>query len=309
MPRPEHIATRSPVTRSRLIGDLDRLGVRPGVAMVHASLSAIGWVVGGSQAVVEALLQCLGPDGTLCAQASWDDIPFGHAEWPARWRAAYEAEMPPFDPRISAAAPYEGRLAERIRTWPDACRSANPATGIAAIGAHAAELTADHRLDDGFGPGTPYARLVAHDAQIVLLGAPLRTVSLLHHAESIARARKRWTTYRLPLAGRGWVAIREIDVWRGVYPYEDALPSAAAPLGVVAAAALCAGLGRSGTVGTAKAFVLPASDLTDFAVAWIEDRFTAKACTRRPAGGARARRSSAGRPGSDGARREPGGGA
>lgn len=274
MPRPEHIATRTPVTRSQLVADLRRLGVRTGaIAMVHASLSSLGWVVGGSQTVVEALLACLGPGGTLCAQTSWEDIPFGHATWPEVWRAGYEAELPPFDPALSAAAPYEGRLAERIRTWPGAHRSANPGTGIAAIGAHAAELTDGHRLDDGFGAGTPYARLVEAGGQVVLLGAPLRTVSVLHHAEAIARARKRWTTYRLPLADRGWVAIREIDVWRGAYPYEDVLPAGAAPLGVITAAALCAGVGRRGAVGEATAHLFGAAELTDFAVTWLQRRF------------------------------------
>ena len=269
MPRPEHIAALTPVTRSLLVADLERLGVRQGaIAMVHASLSSLGWVVGGSQTVVEALLTCLGPLGTLCAQASWEDIPFGLATWPAPWRDAYEAEFPAFDRELSAAAPYEGRLAERIRTWPRARRSANPATGIVAIGARAAELTADHRLDDGFGAGTPYARVVDARGQIVLLGAPLRAISLLHHAESIARAPKRWTTYRLPLQ-TGWSAIRELDVWNGVYPD--------APLAAIAETALATGVGRSGSVGTATAHVFPADALTRFAVAWLERRFGASA--------------------------------
>jgi aminoglycoside 3-N-acetyltransferase len=267
MPRPEHIATKTPITRSRLVADLERLGVRSGAtAMVHASLSSLGWVVGGSQTVIEALLTCLGPDGTLCAQASWEDIPFGHASWPEHWRATYEAEFPPFDPQLSAAAPYEGRLAERIRTWPGAHRSANPATGIAAVGPHAAELTARHRLDDGFGPGTPYARIVDAAGQVVLLGAPLRTISLLHHAESIARAPKRWTTYRLPLP-TGWTTIRELDVWNGAYPDHE--------LGAIAAAALAAGVGRCGSVGAAASHVFDAAELTRFAVAWLEGRFGA----------------------------------
>jgi aminoglycoside 3-N-acetyltransferase len=273
MPRPEHIRTRTPVTRSRLVTDLGRLGVEPGIAMVHASLSSLGWVVGGSQTVVAALLARLGPEGTLAAQASWEDVPFGHAGWPASWRDAYEAEMPAFDAALSAAAPYEGRLAERIRTWPGARRSANPAMGVAAVGAHASVLTADHRLDDGFGRGTPYDRLVASGAQVVLLGAPLRTISLLHHAEAIADAPKRWTTYRLPL-GAGWTAIRDIDVWAGVYPYERVLPREAAPLGVIAAAALCSGIGTRGTVGVAAAYRFPAAELTRFAVDWIEQRFS-----------------------------------
>jgi aminoglycoside 3-N-acetyltransferase len=273
MPRPELIATRTPVTRTQIAADLRRLGLTEGAtAMVHASIDSLGWVVGGSQTVVDALLDCLGPEGTLCAQAGLEDVPFGIAGWPQPWRAAYEAEYPPFDPALSAAAPYEGRLAERIRTWPGAHRSANPATGVAAIGAGAAELTADHRLDDGFGPGTPYARLVERDGQVILLGAPLRTISLLHHAESIARAPKRWTTYRLPLTG-GWVAIREIDVWEGVFPYADVVPDGCAPLAVIAAAALCAGIGRRGTVGAGSAHEFPAGALTRFAVEWIERQF------------------------------------
>jgi aminoglycoside 3-N-acetyltransferase len=274
MPRPEQIATHTPVTRSQLAADLRRLGVREGaIAMVHASLSSLGWVVGGSQTVVEALLDCLGPGGTLCAQAGWEDIPFGLDGYPPAWRAAYEAEFPPFDPELSAAAVYEGRIAERIRTWPGAHRSANPACGIAAIGADAAALTADHRLDDGFGPGTPYGWLANAGGQIVLLGAPLRTISLLHHAESIADAKKRWTAYRLPLASSGWTTIRELDVWRGAYDYARALPTDSAPLGVIAAAALCEGIGRRGTVGEACAHVFPAAELTRFAVEWIERRF------------------------------------
>jgi aminoglycoside 3-N-acetyltransferase len=265
MPRPEHVATLTPVTRSRLVADLRALGVRPGaITMVHASLRSLGWVVGGSQTVVEALLERLGPDGTLCAQASWDDIPFGLATWPEPWRTAYEREFPAFDPLRSAAAPYEGRLAERIRTWPGAHRSANPAAGVAAIGARAAELTADHRLDDGFGTGTPYARI----DQVVLLGAPLRTISLLHHAEAIARVPKRWTTYRLPLAS-GWTEIREIDVWTGVYPDS--------PLDAIAEAALAAGAGQRAQVGAATAHVFRAAELTRFAVAWLERRYAASA--------------------------------
>jgi aminoglycoside 3-N-acetyltransferase len=282
MPRPEQIATRVPVTRSRLTDDLRRLGVRPGMAMVHASLRSLGWVVGGSQTVVESLLDGLGANGTLCAQASWEDIPFGHAEWPEDWRTAYDREFPVFDPALSAAAPYEGRLAERIRTWPGSHRSANPATGIAAVGAAAAALTADHRLDDGFGRGTPYERIVIAGGQVVLLGAPLRSISLLHHAEAIARAPKRWTTYRLPVAGHAWTTIREIDVWGGVYPYADVLPRDCAPLGVIAAAALCAGVGHRGTVGMATACIFPAAALTAFAVDWLEDRFAAGPC-KRPA--------------------------
>src|SRR4029078_4093207 len=35
--------------------------------------------------------------------------------------------------------------------------------------------------------GTPYARVIQRGGQVVLLGAPLDTITLVHHAEAIAR--------------------------------------------------------------------------------------------------------------------------
>ena len=41
----------SAVTGERLTEDLRRLGLRPGaIAMVHTRMSALGWVIGGSEA-------------------------------------------------------------------------------------------------------------------------------------------------------------------------------------------------------------------------------------------------------------------
>jgi aminoglycoside 3-N-acetyltransferase len=284
MPRPEILDARTPVTRTQLVTDLRRVGLQPGATvMVHVAMSALGWVVGGSQTVVEALMEALGAEGTVCAQASWEDIPFGLDRWPERWRDAYETEHPAFDPALSAAAPYEGRIAERMRTWPGARRSANPATGIVAIGPAAAELTADHRLDDSFGAGTPYSRVVDRRGVVLLLGAPLHAITLLHHAEATARAPRRWTTYRLPLlrdGDRRWVRIREIDVWRGVFPYERAGVGAGRPLAAIAGAALEAGVGRPGRVGCAAAYVFPADRLTVFAAEWLEQRFARPSSSR-----------------------------
>src|SRR5512146_940629 len=51
------------VTRSEIVTDMRDLGVRPGrILMVHTRMSALGWVVGGTQTVVESLLEAVGPD-------------------------------------------------------------------------------------------------------------------------------------------------------------------------------------------------------------------------------------------------------
>src|SRR3712207_986246 len=64
------------MTCSRLARDLERLGLGlGGVMMVHCRMSALGWVVGGAETVVRALLDALGPDGTLMAYTGWQDEP------------------------------------------------------------------------------------------------------------------------------------------------------------------------------------------------------------------------------------------
>jgi aminoglycoside 3-N-acetyltransferase len=56
------------VAHTRLTQDLATLGLgQGGVAMGHCRMSALGWMVGGAETVVRALLDTLRPDGTLMA--------------------------------------------------------------------------------------------------------------------------------------------------------------------------------------------------------------------------------------------------
>ncbi len=52
------------VTRSRLVKDFIDLGVQPSATvMLHASIKAVGWVVGGPDVVLNALQEVLWPAG------------------------------------------------------------------------------------------------------------------------------------------------------------------------------------------------------------------------------------------------------
>jgi aminoglycoside 3-N-acetyltransferase len=244
--------------------------------MVHTRMSAIGWVVGGSETVVRALLDALGPEGTLMAYASWEEHVYRAAEWPHEHRDAYLAEPPVFDVSTAEAVRGHGRIPERVRTWPGAERSSHPEASVVAVGPRAEWLADPHPRDDGYGASSPFARLVEAGGQVLMLGAPLDTITLLHHAEAIASApRKRRVTFRLPVAEGGRVAERtftDIDTSAGAFPY-DALRLDEDEFAVIARAALTAGIGVRGDVGQAESHLFPAADLTAFAVSWIEDRF------------------------------------
>ena len=273
MPPPPAIA------RSRLAAELRALGLREGATvMVHARMSALGWVVGGSGTVVAALLEALGPRGTLVAYASWQEHVYHAEEWPAEHRAAYLAEPPVFDPATAEAARDHGRIPERVRTWPGARRSVHPEASVVAVGRLAAELTADHPQHDAYGPDSPFARLVAAGGDVLMLGAPLETLTLLHHAEAIASAPgKRTVTFEIPVATPGGVETRtytDIDTSRGAYRYEDLDLPFEDEFTTIATAALEAGIGTTGAVGAATCHLFPAAELTRFAVDWIDVRFS-----------------------------------
>jgi aminoglycoside 3-N-acetyltransferase len=239
--------------------------------MVHTRMSALGWVVGGSETVMRSLLDALGPEGTLMAYASWADHVYTLEDRPEEHREAYLSEPPRWDPATGEVDPDYGRIPERVRTWPGALRSVHPEASVVAIGPRARWLTASHA--DGYGAGSPFARLVEARGQVLMLGAPLETVTLLHHAEAIAGAPGRRTvTYEIAMADGTTRSFTDIDTSRGAYPYEQ-LGLATDEFEVIARDALAAGIGVRGQVGAADCHLFPAPELTRFAVAWIEERF------------------------------------
>src|SRR5829696_3600313 len=214
------------VTRSRLARDLETLGLRPGgTMMVHCRMSALGHVVGGAESVVRALLDALGPAGTLVAYAGWQDAPPDDLDaLDEEARRAYLEEHPAYDPRVALSRRDHGRVPEVLRTWPGARHSGHPEAGVAAVGPLAEAITVGHPYDDAYGAGTPYARLVELGGWVAMLGAPLDTVTLVHHAEAVAEVPgKRRVSYRYPVlegSERVWRSFSDIDTSDGALPYK-----------------------------------------------------------------------------------------
>lgn len=266
------------ITRSQLAQQLSALGLgRGSVSMVHCRMSALGHVVGGAETVVRALFDALGPEGTLMAYIGWQDFPPDDlAALDETSRQLYLEEQPAYDPRVALANRSHGRVAEALRTWPSACHSGHPEAGVAAVGPLAGELVEPHPYDDAYGEGTPYARLVAFGGQVVLVGAPLDAVTLVHHAEAIAKlGGKRRVSYRAPILVEGervWRTFSDIDTGEGVLPYGQVL-GGEDYIKHISSLALAAGAGRSGPLGETTGYVFEARKLTTHAVRWLEQNF------------------------------------
>lgn len=261
-------------TRASLREDIERLGIGAGdTVMVHAAMSRVGRLLNGPDAFIGALCDAVGPTGTLLAYTDWDgaydELLDSDGQVPPAWRPY----VPPFDPASSRAVRDNGILAEFIRTTPGARRSGNPGASVAALGARAEWLTADHPLDYGYGPGTPLAKLVAADGKVLMAGAPWDTMTLLHHAEHLARIPgKRLRRYEVPLMttdGTVWRMIEEFDTSVAVVPElaDDYFVE-------VVESFLATGQGREGMIGDAPSLLVDAAAICSFAVAWLEQRLS-----------------------------------
>jgi aminoglycoside 3-N-acetyltransferase len=228
--------------------------------MVHASLRNVGPVVGGANTVMHALLDAVGAQGTLVAYVDVESFVDDEDE---------DDDVPVFDKRIAPAARDHGVLHEVLRNWPGALRSDHPDAGVVALGRRAAWIVDDHPFQYGYGDRSPFARVVEAQGHVLMLGAPLDTITLLHYAEHRARiAGKRVVTYRRLMPGpQGpeWITFEEFDTSE---PVHAALPENC--FEQIAGAYLASGRGAVGPFGAGRATLLDGPGLVDFAVAWIE---------------------------------------
>lgn len=171
-------ASRPTLPPERLIADLGQLPLRAGApVLVHSSLKALGYVQGGADAVVDALIEAftLRRDGTVM-------LPTFTINGSMHQTLISESQ---FDQRMTPTN--LGAIPEAFRRHPKARRSLHPSHSLAAIGPNAGQLVDEHQhCGSSFGEGSPMANLLAADGYLLGLGTDLGRVTFYHCLEEIA---------------------------------------------------------------------------------------------------------------------------
>ncbi len=256
---------RKLVLKNDIIEVFHRLGISSGqTIMVHTSLSSIGFVCGGAQIVIEALLESVGPEGTIMMPTqSWKNLdPETGVHWeePREWWQAIRDNWPAYDKHITPTNTM-GAVAEMFRTWPGVMRSNHPARSVAAYGKHSEYLTANHDFSNIFGENSPIDRLYKLDGYVLLIGVDYDKNTSIHLADAKAEyaskhmvkessailedGKRVWKTYEtLYVDGEDFIAIGT-DFEKNCVVHKEQL-------------------------GNATLRFMKQRELVDFAVKWIE---------------------------------------
>ena len=217
--------------------------------MVHSSLGRVGRTEGGPIAVIEALLEVLGPDDTLVMPAESPQL-------------SDPASLEVFDPKSTATT--MGAIPEAFRSYPGTHRSSHPLVSVCANGRRARAITAEHALELCEGRGTPFEKLYELDGWTLLLGVGFNRCTSLHYAESLVPNRRTMIS-RFPIIENGvrvWVEKLSMGTDNGTH------------FPIVGQRFVDRGHVRSGKVGNADALFFSTRALVDFAADYFRDVLT-----------------------------------
>ena len=232
------------LTRKALTEAFGALGLRGGdTVLVHSSYKSLGGVEGGPQTVIDALLEVLGPAGTLIMPTFNFDFNKGQ----------------PWDVRSTPSQ--MGVLTELVRKDARARRVFHPIYSFAIIGKHA-EMLGALRYKSSYERDSVFGKLRDLDGKIMVIGLSYtNSMTFFHHIEQMEgvdyRFLKQFTGPVTDWDGSTWVDTFEMlvrDIDQGVITEVNPMGELMEKAGVI----------RSARIGEADVRLMRASEVYAF---------------------------------------------
>lgn len=167
------------VAKEDIKAGLRKLGLKKGdIVGVHSSLSSFGVVEGGADAVIDALLEVVGEEGTIVMPAySTNRIDVERTPEEVAIGVMWKFKILPYNPKEIPC--WTGAIPETFRKRKNIFRSLHPTHSIAAIGRHAKEIV---EVEDSSAL-KGWKKLLELKGYILLIGVGLDRCSSMHLAE------------------------------------------------------------------------------------------------------------------------------
>jgi len=162
------------VTFWDLVNSLTTAGITKGsTLLVHSSLSSFGYVEGGTETVINALLQSVGEEGNVFVPTLTGKPTDG-------------PDNPPvFDVRNTPC--WTGKIPSDFMKLSQSKRSLHPTHSVSGIGPLVDDVIKGH--EDSLTPcgkGSPYFKIAEQEGYILFLGVDLRSNTTIHTVEELA---------------------------------------------------------------------------------------------------------------------------
>ncbi len=160
---------------------------------VHSSLSALGYVVGGPDTVVEALVETVGDSGTIVMpnQNSDNSEPLYWENPPIDIRLAdkYRDNVPGFNPKSPNLR--MGKITDSLRNRYSTVFSYHPNCAFMATGYKARYFMDKQSIDFGLSINSPLGKMYEDDnSYILLMGVGYDKATAMHLGEYFSEVRK-----------------------------------------------------------------------------------------------------------------------
>ena len=206
------------ITKEDIVTALGKLGVKKGMVLeVHSSLRSFGYVVGGAQAVVDALIDAVGYEGTIVMPlqsgnntepSNWMNPPIDRSLW-----QTIRDHTPAFDAKDSDVR-LMGEVVNNFRRRRGVYASYHPSSAFVAYGKYAKLICSRHELHYSLSKRSPLGQMMKLKTYVLLLGVSYDNCTGMHLAEYESNVR--------PIilqggcietdTGRQWVKYLDIDL-------------------------------------------------------------------------------------------------